>query len=62
MLRGLEGGIVSLRLLLLYRLQWVKLRLHQHYPVNMHRVIQCDYPDRECAVVKERKKVCTEQI
>lgn len=38
MLRGLEGGIMNLTLLLLYRLQWVKFRFHQHYPVNMHTV------------------------
>lgn len=48
LLRGLEGDIMNLRLLLLYRLQWVKLRFHQHYPANMHRILQCHSPDRKC--------------
>lgn len=55
-LLGLVGGIMNLRFLLLYRLQWVKFRFHQHYPVYMHRMIQHNFVMCGDYVVNEKKQ------
>lgn len=38
-LLGFKGDIMNARPPLLYRLQWVKFRFHQHDPVHIHRIL-----------------------